>query len=121
MTREDFIGNLLRYGLLIATSLVALGASLYLYRHGLDPIHYKVFVRQLHYGREITNVFHLALDQSGVGRGLILLGLWLLLILQVARVALTAWIFKVEKDAIFAGFSVIVLALLLFSLLLNYL
>ena len=51
------------------------------------------------------------------GRGIIQLGLLLLIATPVARVAFSIFGFALEGDRMYAGFTLIVLAILLYSLL----
>jgi uncharacterized membrane protein len=54
---------------------------------------------------------------NGRGRGLIQLGLLLLIATPIARVAFSIVGFAIERDRLYVVFTLIVLAILLFSLL----
>jgi uncharacterized membrane protein len=54
---------------------------------------------------------------NGRGRGLIQLGLLLLIATPIARVAFSIVGFAIERDRMYVVFTLIVLAILLFSLL----
>jgi len=54
---------------------------------------------------------------NGRGRGLIQLGLLLLIATPIARVAFSVVGFAIERDRLYVGFTLIVLAVLLYSLL----
>lgn len=111
---------LLRYGVLLSATMVAVGGGLYLYRHGYNATEYFAFRRQLYSARELGTALRFRWNLRGAGRGLILAGLWLLLYLQMFRLGLTAWLFARRRDRIFAGLTLAVLGLLLFSVSLNY-
>ncbi len=54
---------------------------------------------------------------NGRGQGLIQLGLLLLIATPIARVALSVVGFAIERDRMYVAFTLIVLAILLYSLL----
>ena len=54
---------------------------------------------------------------NGRGRGLIQLGLLFLIATPIARVALSIVGFAIERDHLYVTFTVVVLAILLYSLL----
>jgi uncharacterized membrane protein len=109
------IGALLRGGVLLAAAVVAAGAVLYLTRHGSDPTHYRVF------RGEPSDLRDLGLVLEGVrsfaGRATMQLGLLLLIATPIARVALSVVLFIRERDWLYVGVTVLVLALLTYSLL----
>jgi len=112
---EVIIGNLLRVGVLLAASIVALGGLLYLVRHGLDPADYQVFRGEPNDLRNTAGILHWALGHRS--RGVIQLGLILLIATPVARVAFSTVAFAAERDRMYVGFTLVVLAILLYSLL----
>ncbi len=91
---EIILGNLLRTGALISAAVVLLGAC-------------------------IAGVIQSALNGRGRGRGqgLIQLGLLLLIATPIARVAFSVVGFAIERDRLYVAFTLIVLAILLYSLL----
>lgn len=112
---EEIIGNLLRLGVLLAATVVLIGALIYLQRHGLSPAAYHVFRGEPSDLRSIAGIFHQAF--RGRGRGIIQLGLLLLIMTPVARVAFSIVAFAEERDWMYVGFTTLVLAILLYSLL----
>src|SRR5262249_55067181 len=114
-TIETTVGNLLRIGVSVAASVVAIGGAIYLARHWSEPVHYGVFAGEPSDYRNVTGILHQALGLRG--RGIIQLGLLLLIATPVARVAFSAWAFAEEKDRMYVGFTVIVFGVLLYSLL----
>jgi len=108
------VGTLLRVGVLLAALVVLAGAVLYLMRHGGDVPDYRVFRGEpldlRGYGAIVRDAF------SGSGRGIVQLGLLILVATPVARVAFTAVAFAVERDRTYVLIALLVLALLLKSL-----
>jgi uncharacterized membrane protein len=111
---EDLVGNLLRGGVLLAALVVFSGAVVYLARHGGEPADYRVFHGEPNQLRTISGVLREAF--SFQGRGIIQLGLLLLIATPVARVALSIVGFAAERDRMYVGFATMVLAILLYSL-----
>ena len=111
---EIIVGNLLRAGVILAAAVVMLGGAIFLVRHGLQHATYRVFrgeptdLRSLH--GVLRQVFALR------GRGIIQLGLILLIATPVARVAFSLFGFFEEKDRMYVAFTGIVLLILLYSL-----
>ncbi|MDR3739140.1 MAG: DUF1634 domain-containing protein [Terracidiphilus sp.] len=112
---ESMIGNLLRIGVLSAAALVLLGGVIYLAGHGSQPVSYRTFVAGPEKLRSLGGIVHSAMQfDSG---GLMQFGLLLLIATPVARVAFAAVGFQLERDRLYVAISLIVLAVLVFSLL----
>jgi len=111
---EQTIGNLLRWGVITAAVVVFLGAVLYLARNGLKDPEYKVFHGEPgDFDSPVKIVRHaLSLD----GQGLIQLGLLLLIATPVARVIFSVYAFARQRDNLYVILTLIVLAVLLYSL-----
>lgn len=109
-----WIGNLLRLGVAAAAALVLLGGVLYLARHGGEAPAYHVFHGEPSQFRTVGGIAGAAATLSG--RGIIQLGLLLLVATPIARVALAALGFALERDRVYVAVSLTVLATLLFSL-----
>ena len=112
---EEIIGTLLRTGVLVSAAIVFLGGVIYLARHGTSPADYRVFRGEPSELRQISGVVHSAVSLHG--RGVIQLGLLLLIATPVARVIFSIFGFAAEKDRLYVGFASVVLVILLFSLL----
>jgi uncharacterized membrane protein len=108
------LGSLLRDGVVLAASVVILGAIIYLKRHGVESPDYHAFRGEVSDLRSITGTLADAL--GGRGRGIIQLGLILLIATPVARVAFSVYGFARERDYKYVVITVIVLGLLSFSL-----
>src|SRR5579863_6942509 len=104
-TIEEIVGTLLRVGVSVSAFVVAIGAAIYLARHGREPAD----LRSL--SGIVRDAFRLR------GRGIIQLGLLLLIATPVARVAFSIWGFAEEHDRLYMIFTGIVLIVLLYSLL----
>jgi uncharacterized membrane protein len=112
---ESMIGQLLRAGVLLAAAVVFVGGALYLVQHHADRVHYKPFVEGSAGVRTLGGIVKSAAHLES--EGLIQLGLLLLIATPVARVALAVAGFALERDKLYALVSLIVLAILVFSLL----
>ena len=108
------VGNLLRAGVLVAAAVVLAGGAVYLWRNGGTVPDYRVFQAHPVYLGQLGAVVRDAF--SGSGRGLVLIGLLLLVATPVARVAFTALAFGFERDRTYTLVALLVLALLLKSL-----
>lgn len=111
---ELTIGRLLRGGVLLAAALVFIGAVIYLWHHGGERPNYSVFHGEPRQLRGIGGVLRDA--ARGNGRGLIQLGLLVLIATPVMRVAFAAYAFLRSHDRLYVGITLLVLAILLFSL-----
>ena len=111
---EITIGQLLRVGVLSAASVVASGAVVYLAHHAFSIADYTVF----HYQpAELSGVPAIIRNAfGGHGRGLIQLGLLLLIATPIARVVFSVFGFLKEKDRLYVVVTLIVLTILLYSL-----
>ncbi len=112
---EIILGNLLRGGVLLSAAVVFCGACIYLFRHGHESADYRIFRGEPSDFRTIPGVLRSVL--SAHGRGFIQLGLLLLIATPIARVAFSIVGFAIERDRLYIVFTLIVLAILLYSLL----
>jgi uncharacterized membrane protein len=86
----------------------------YLLRQGQAAPHYGVFHGEPSDLRRVIGILRDAL--AGHGRGIIELGLLLLIATPVARVIFSIFAFAVQRDRLYVVVTLIVLAVLLFSL-----
>ena len=112
---EQTIGRLLRDGLIIAAAVVAVGAVVYLIRHGVEKPDYRFFNGQPADLRTIGGILRETLDWRGMG--LIQLGLVLLLATPVARVAFSVVAFALQRDRLYVVVTLVVLGVLSYSIL----
>lgn len=111
---ETIIARLLQTGVLVAAAIVTLGGILFLIRHGLSLPHYSVFTGEPSGLRSVSGILTGTLTLQG--RYLIQFGLFILLATPVARVAFAVVAFAFERDRLYVGVSLIVLAVLVYSL-----
>lgn len=112
---ENIVGNLLRVGVMLSACVVSIGAVIYLVRHGSAPVEYRIFRGE---PAELRGVRGVVRDSLAFrGRAIIQLGLLLLIATPVARVAFSIIAFAKERDHMYVVFTVIVFAILLYSLL----
>jgi len=111
---DTIIGNLLRTGVGLAAALVFTGGLIYLFRHGTEAPGYAVFRGEPADLRTLTGILYDV--QSLRGRGIIQLGLLVLIATPIARVAFLAYIFLRQRDMLYTAVALIVLTLLAFSL-----
>jgi uncharacterized membrane protein len=111
---EDIIGNLLRIGVGTAAAVVLVGAAAYLVRHGFGHANYRVFRGEPSDLRTLRGIVRAALGLHP--RGIIQLGLVLLIATPVARVAFSVFAFAVERDRMYVVFTLMVLGILIVSL-----
>lgn len=111
---QRLVGNLLRYGVLLAAAVVLTGGVAYLARHGAAVPDYRVFRGQPDNLRSLAGIVRtaFALDE----RGIVQLGLVLLVATPIARVAIAGVAFAFERDRTYVLVALLVLALLLKSL-----
>jgi uncharacterized membrane protein len=108
------VGNLLRTGVGFAAALVLAGGVIYLSRHGAEMPGYAVFRGEPADLRTLRGILHDV--ESLRGRGIIQLGLLVLIATPIARVAFLVFIFARQRDGLYTAVGLIVLALLAFSL-----
>ena len=111
---ENILGNLLRAGVGLSAAIVLCGAVIYLSRHGHATASYRVFEGEPSDLHSLHGIVRDAMSLNG--RGIIQLGLLFLIATPVARVIFSIWGFAEEHDHMYVVFTVIVLAILLFSL-----
>jgi len=108
------MGALLRSGVVLSAVIVFVGGVLYVMRHRVPATDYRVFRGEPGDLRTISGIFHEALSFSG--RGLIQLGLLVLIATPVARVAFSFFAFLYERDWTYVLVTLLVLGLLVYSL-----
>ena len=109
---EEFIGQVLRAGVLLASAVTVIGISLYLIHFHSAPPAYRVFHSAN--GKLLPNFFIKALHGNPIA--IIQVGILLLIATPVARVAFLVGAFALERDRLYVAVSGLVLAILLYSL-----
>ena len=112
---DQIMGILLRTGVILAAGLVFAGGVLFLVRHPFPVTNYHDFTGEPEELRTVSGILRNAF--SWHGRGLIQLGLLVLIATPVARVIFSVVAFLYEKDWTYVAVTLLVLGLLLYSLL----
>jgi len=116
---EEIVGNLLRGGVIFAAIVVLVGGFIYLVRYGGTAPDYRVFHGEPVDLRCVSGIVTDALELRS--RGIIQLGLLLLVATPVARVVFSVFAFAQQHDLTYVIITSIVLAILLYSLTSGYL
>jgi uncharacterized membrane protein len=111
---EQFIGRLLQIGVLVAAAVTLAGGILLVAQHGRSPADYGTFRGEPYYLRSLSGVLRAALSMDS--RAIVQLGLVMLIATPIARVAFTLIAFALQRDRVYVGVTLLVLALLLFGL-----
>jgi uncharacterized membrane protein len=111
---EAVISVLLMAGVLLAAGVVLLGGIVFLARHGSSIPSYHVFQGEPTDLRTLSGIFRDAFTFEG--RGIIQLGLLILIATPVARVVFSIFAFGMERDSLYVVVTLVVLAVLVFSL-----
>jgi uncharacterized membrane protein len=112
---ESIMGLLLRFGVVLASTVVLAGGVFYLQDHAGQRPDYRSFVAhpvQLRHPGELW---------AGIGRGsadaIVELGILLLVATPIARVVFAVMAFAMERDRLYVAISLTVLAVLLYGML----
>jgi uncharacterized membrane protein len=111
---EQLVGRLLQVGVLIATVVVLAGGAMLIATHGGSVADFRVVRGEASTLRSVTAAVHGAFTLDP--RGVVQLGLVLLIATPVARVALTLVAFLLQRDRLYVLLTAVVLVLLLFGL-----
>jgi uncharacterized membrane protein len=112
---EQFIGELLRYGVVISSIIVLLGGVMYLHLHGSAGIPpYHVFIGEPKAFTTFSGIF------KGTGAlsapEFIQFGVLVLIATPVLRIAFSLVAFLVEKDKLYVVITFIVLCVMMVSI-----
>jgi uncharacterized membrane protein len=110
---EWVIGQLLRYGVLLSSVIVAAGGVIYLYRHGSQAPLYQQFKGEPSKMKEIGPLWQAVL--RGEGRPLIQLGLLVLVATPIVRIVFSVFGYLLEKDYLYVTITAVVLAVILWN------
>jgi uncharacterized membrane protein len=112
---DEIIGALLRYGVILSASVVALGGVWYLIQYGTTVPNYRVFLGE---PKDLRSLRAIAAGLARFQcRGIIQFGLVLLIATPVARVLFSVAAFALQRDRTYVVITLFVLGVLLFSLL----
>ena len=111
---DQIIGTILRAGVLVSALVVFVGGVFYLMPYGFNQPDYRIFHGE---PSDLSNVSGIIRDAWAFrARGIIQFGLLLLIATPVVRVAFSIIGFALQRDRAYIMVTMIVLALLLFSL-----
>lgn len=109
-----FLGNLLRYGVLLALGIVVLGLMLFLFQSGHTDTYYASFIKK---------DFDFSAFFKGLWQGnsfsIMACGVILLILTPVLRVIFAIIGFFMERDLLYTAISVIVLIIIIISTILG--
>lgn len=111
---EQLLSNLLKYGVLIASTVVLVGGILYLIRHGAEAADYQFFQGEPSKLRSPAGV--VTAVRAGSSRGIIQLGLLLLVATPIIRVVISLFAFLQLRDFTYVIITLLVLTALIYSL-----
>lgn len=111
---EEVMGNLLRTGVILAAAVVLTGGIFYLIRYGFTSPDYRVFRGEPADLRSVSGILADAIEMRS--RGLIQLGLVLLVATPVARVVFSVFAFARQHDLTYVVLTLIVSVVLIYSL-----
>jgi uncharacterized membrane protein len=109
------LATVLQVGVVAATALVMAGGVLYLIRYGATPPHHTIYIGEPDNLKRVSGIVKGAFALSG--RGLIQLGLLVLIATPVARVGFSLYAFARQRDPTYVLITAVVLVLLVGSLL----
>jgi uncharacterized membrane protein len=112
---EQMVGNLLRIGVLVSTAIVLVGGAIHLLRHAGEAADHFAF-----HGEpiELCHPASIVREAGSLsGRGVIQVGLLVLIATPVFRVVFSAYAFWRQRDRAYVVITLIVLAVLTFGLL----
>jgi uncharacterized membrane protein len=111
---DEALGRLLRDGVILAAAVVLLGGALYLIGHAGEAEGHRTFDPRPDELCHPVSVVRAAF--RGDAKGIIQLGLLLLIATPVARVLFTVFAFAKQRDRTYVVITLVVLTLLLYSL-----
>ncbi|PXV62089.1 putative membrane protein [Dysgonomonas alginatilytica] len=119
---EQYIGKLLRYGVMLSCAITIFGGIIYLYQHKGIMVDYSPVPTGMSFGvdeylRELNTIFPRMLHFDGAA--IVQFGVLVLIATPIIRVAFSAFSFLIEKDYLYVVITLIVLAIILANMLLG--
>jgi uncharacterized membrane protein len=111
---ERRLADLLRAGVIAASGMVLGGALLFLVSHGAEPADYATFHGEPAELRNLGGMLHSALALDG--RGVMQLGIAILIATPIARVAFSVGAFARARNARYVAITATVLTVLAYSM-----
>ena len=110
---QQIIGWILRLGVIISMLVVFIGGCFYIYRHSSETVHYSRFIGVPKFVHSAGGIWHGILTFRG--RAIIQAGIILLIATPIVRVLFSGIGFILEKDWLYTGISLLVLAIIVTS------
>lgn len=119
---EQYIGKLLRYGVMLSCAITLFGGVIYLLQHKGVMVDYSPVPTGMAFGvedylRELNTIFPRMLNFDGAA--IIQFGVLVLIATPIIRVAFSAFSFLIEKDYLYVVITLIVLAIIMANMLLG--
>lgn len=119
---EQYIGKLLRYGVMLSCAITIFGGVIYLCQHKGVMVDYSPVPTGMAFGvdeylRELNTIFPRMLDFDGAA--IVQFGVLVLIATPIIRVAFSAFSFLIEKDYLYVVITLIVLAIILANMFLG--
>ncbi len=120
---EQYIGKLLRYGVILSSIITVFGGIIYLFQHHTQTADYtpipsgQPFPGVEEYLRELNTIIPGVLSFDGAA--IIQLGVIVLIATPIIRVAFSAISFLIERDYLYVGITLLVLAIILANMILG--
>jgi len=121
---ELYIGNVLRYGVIISCAITLLGGVFYIYQHiGIKPDYKPLppgveFKGVAEYLRELATILPEVFKLNGAA--IIQLGVVVLIATPIVRVAFSAFSFLLERDYMYVVITIIVLIIIVANMILGF-
>lgn len=112
-----FLSRVILWGTLVAAAVIAVGLVWFLVTHPGTPPGDHIFSGEPKMFRDPVTMVQVAMEPSTTGhrRSLIMIGVVLLLVGPLVRVALAGVGYLLEKDRLYAGVSAVVFGVLVLS------
>lgn len=119
---EQYIGKLLRYGVMLSCAITLFGGVIYLFQHQGVMVDYSPVPTGMVFGvddylRELNTILPRMLDFDGAA--IVQFGVLVLIATPIIRVAFSAFSFLIEKDYLYVVITLIVLAIIMANMLLG--
>lgn len=118
---EMYVGKILRYGVFTACIITLFGGLIYVIQsHGVMPNYTPVsghpsqFSGVAEYLREVTTIFPAIFHFNGAA--IVQFGVVVLIATPILRVAFSAFAFLIEKDRLYVGITLLVLAIIFLNM-----
>jgi uncharacterized membrane protein len=112
---EKIVGLQLRYGVIIASSIVLIGGIAYLFQHGQGAIPpYHTFVGESAGFTTFSQIINGVV--KGQSKGIVQFGVMVLIATPILRIAFSLVGFILEKDRLYIIITAVVLSIMLFSI-----